>query len=209
MIIEGIVTTLEPNGQANISPMGPLLDLEARTIELRPFGSSRTLQNLLARPSGVFHLTDDALLIVQAVTKRWVERPEMRPADTVAGWVLPQICSWHEFQCGYIDQSSNRAVITARIVQSGSGIPFRGLNRARHALLEAAIAISRLQFLPHDEIAAALQTAARLCDKTGGPRERLALEVLELHFSESRASDSMNPKDVGLPSASLSPPETA
>jgi hypothetical protein len=195
MIIEGIVTTLDPNGEANISPMGPVLDLPRQTIEFRPFVGSRTLANLLARPMGVFHLTDDALLIAQAVTKRWVEPPHLKQATQILGWVIPAACSWHEFKCGFVDQSSNRATVKANIVASGRGPEFGGFNRAKHAILEAAVMVSRLDFLPLPEIELALQTAERLCDKTGSPRERLALEVLQtfVNAHETTHSGSSEP----------------
>jgi hypothetical protein len=179
MIIEGIVTTLDSNGEANISPMGPVLDLPRQTIEFRPFVGSRTLANLIAHPMGVFHLTDDVLLVAQAVTKRWVEPPHLEQATHISGWVIPAACSWHEFKCGFVDQSSNRATVKANIVASGRGPDFGGFNRAKHAIIEAAVMVSRLDFLPHPEIELALQNAERLCEKTGGPRERLAIEVLQ------------------------------
>jgi hypothetical protein len=184
MIIEGIVTTLDRNGEANISPMGPVMDLPRQTIEFRPFVGSRTLANLLARPMGVFHLTDDALLIAQAVTKRWVAPPLFERATQISGWVIPAACVWHEFKSSYVDQSSNRTIVKANIVASGRGAEFGGFNRAKHAILEVAIMVSRLDFLPLPEIELALQTAGRLCDKTGSPRERLALDVLQAFVSE-------------------------
>lgn len=195
MIIEGIVTTLDPNGEANISPMGPVLDQSRQLIELRPFAGSRTLANLLVRPSGVFHLTDDALLIAQAVTKHWVEPPLLERAIHVPGWVIPAACSWHEFQCGFVDQTNNRAVVKATIVASGRGVDFGGFNRAKHAILEAAVMVSRLDFLPLAEVELALQNAQRLCDKTGGSRERLAFDVLR-SFVKAHQSHGEEPKEV-------------
>lgn len=184
MIIEGIVITTNAAGQAQLSPMGPVLDLEQKQIELRPFSGSNTLANLMARPFGVFHCTDDALLIVQAVTKRWLETPALQPAEQGPGWVLPAACVWHEFTCGYIDQTANRAVVAGRIVASGRGPNFSGFNRAKHGLIEAAITLSRLQFLPAAEIEQSLSAAARLVEKTGGERERLGLQLLQTHYAE-------------------------
>jgi hypothetical protein len=100
-------------------------------------------------------------------------------ASQISGWIIPAACSWHEFKCGFVDQSSNRATVKANIVASGRGPDFGGFNRAKHAILEAAVMVSRLDFLPLPEIELALQNADRLCDKTGSPRERLALEVLQ------------------------------
>jgi len=190
MIIEGIVITTNAEGQAHLSPMGPVIDLQQQQIELRPFGGSVTLSNLIAHPYGVFHCTDDALMIVQAVTKRWVEEPQLVPAQSLPGWVLPAACVWHEFACGFVDQSSNRAVVLGKIRHTGRGPDFAGFNRAKHGLIEAAITISRLQFLPAEEIEQSLQVAARLVDKTGSSRERLALDLLQTHFAEHQLAQS-------------------
>ncbi|MFN5708822.1 MAG: DUF447 domain-containing protein [Planctomycetota bacterium] len=184
MIIEGIVTTTDAQGRPYLSPMGPVVDLEQRRIELRPFSGSTTLTHLLARPAGVFHCTDDALLIVQAVTKRWVQPPELVAAQSIAGWVLPGACVWHEFTCGYVDQSANRVVVSGKILHSGRGPDFSGFNRAKHGLIEAAITLSRLQFLPREEIEQSLSHAARVVEKTGGPRERQALDLLFAHLTD-------------------------
>lgn len=198
MIVEGIVTTMNPDGQAQLSPMGPVIDLGQRQIELRPFRGSTTLANLIARPFGVFHCTDDALLIVQAVTKRWLEVPKLQPAERGPGWVLPEACVWHEFTCGYIDQSTNRAMVAGRIIASGRGPDFSGFNRAKHGLIEAAITLSRLQFLPVEEIEQSLYSAAKLIEKTGGERERLALHLLQTHLAEHQSAARDTSHEPGL-----------
>lgn len=68
MILEGILTTLSLEGLLNIAPMGPKIgpDPSMKTFELRPYRSSTTYQNLKARGEGVFHVTDDVLLLAQA-----------------------------------------------------------------------------------------------------------------------------------------------
>ena len=46
MILEGIVTTINADGTVNISPMGPIVDAALTRLELRPFQTSTTFQNL-------------------------------------------------------------------------------------------------------------------------------------------------------------------
>ena len=50
MILEGIVTTLSPDGVLNIAPMGPQIDAEMslRSFVLRPYRTSTTYCNLKA-----------------------------------------------------------------------------------------------------------------------------------------------------------------
>ena len=65
MILEGIVTTISPAGEVNIAPMGPRVDAEMRRLLLRPFNTSQTYRNLRQHGEGVFHVTDDVLLLAQ------------------------------------------------------------------------------------------------------------------------------------------------
>ena len=67
MILEGIVTTLNPDGSLNVAPMGPRV--ENRSFDrfvLRPYRSSTTYRNLKALGEGVLHVTDDVLLLARA-----------------------------------------------------------------------------------------------------------------------------------------------
>ena len=57
--------------------MGPQIgpDPSMKTFELRPYRSSTTYQNLKARGEGVFHVTDDVLLLAQtAIGEPLVQR---------------------------------------------------------------------------------------------------------------------------------------
>ena len=66
MILEGIVTTVSAAGEINIAPMGPRVEPTMERLLLRPFRTSRTYRNLREHPEGVFHITDDVLLLAQA-----------------------------------------------------------------------------------------------------------------------------------------------
>ena len=62
-----------------------------------------------------------------------------------------------------------------------AGREFLGFNRARHAVLEASIIASRARRLPADDIDAELARLQVLVDKTAGPREREAMELVRAH----------------------------
>ena len=66
MILEGIVTTLSPEGAVHIAPMGPHVDAGMEHFLLRPFPTSQTYQNLVKHGEGVLHVTDDVLLLARA-----------------------------------------------------------------------------------------------------------------------------------------------
>ena len=63
----------------------------------------------------------------------------------------------------------------------GTGREFLGFNRARHAVLEASILASRARMLAAAEIRAEVERLQVLVDKTAGPREREAMELVRRH----------------------------
>jgi hypothetical protein len=65
------------------------------------------------------------------------------------------------------------------IVHRGERRPFFGFNRARHAVLEAAILATRLHLLSSEEVLSALIPMRSAVEKTGGPSELSAFEMLE------------------------------
>ena len=65
------------------------------------------------------------------------------------------------------------------MVHRGRGREFIGFNRARHAVLEAAIVATRLHLLPAEEVDAEFRRLAVAVEKTAGPREFEAWRMLE------------------------------
>jgi hypothetical protein len=123
------------------------------------------------------NLTDDILLFSQAALGD--PHPPTRPAASVEGAVLEEACSWREVRVEAIDDSAPRACVTSVVVDRGNGREFLGFNRARHAVLEASILVSRAGRLATDDIRAELRRLAVLVDKTAGPREREAMAYVE------------------------------
>ena len=81
LIAEGIVTTINPDGSANISPMGPRVNRDFTRLVLRPFQTSTTYQNLKRTGEGVFHVTDDVLLIAKAAIGQLTPQPALQAAQ--------------------------------------------------------------------------------------------------------------------------------
>ena len=185
MILEGLVTTTDPAGAMHLAAMGPQVDAAAaygHAIEqllLKPFASSQTGSNLLRLPEGVFHVTDDSLLLARVVTGTLTGSPASRPATAVRGWVLDDACRAYEFKVVATDTSQERLRLEARVVAVHEGRPFLGFNRARHAVVEGAILVTRLHLLGVDEVRRQLRELAVLVEKTGGPREHEAFGLLE------------------------------
>jgi uncharacterized protein len=176
-IIETVTTTINPDRTVNCAAMG--VEWGDETIVIKPYRPTRTLRNLRATGAAVVNLTDDILLFTQAALGD--PRPPTRPAATIDGAVLADACSWREVTVEAIDASGPRARVTTHVVGRGVAREFLGFNRARHAVLEASIIASRASRLRAAEIRAELERLQVLVDKTAGPREREAMEIVRRH----------------------------
>jgi hypothetical protein len=170
-VVETVVTTINPDGSVNCGAMG--VEWGEERIVIKPFSGTRTLRNLRATGAAVVNLTDDILLFSQAALGD--PQPPTRPAASVEGAVLADACSWREVRVEAIEDGGQRAAVTTVVVGGGTGREFLGLNRARHAVLEASILASRVRLLEADDIRAELSRLQPLVDKTAGPREREAM----------------------------------
>jgi uncharacterized protein len=177
VIVETVVTTINPDGSVNCGAMG--VEWDEERIVIKPYRGTRTLRNLRATGAAVVNLTDDILLFSQAALGD--PQPPIRPATSVEGAVLDDACSWREVRVEAIDDSADRARVSTVVVGRGSGREFLGLNRARHAVLEASILASRARLLAADDICAELARLQVLVDKTAGPREREAMAYVTRH----------------------------
>jgi hypothetical protein len=184
MIIEGIVTTTDPDGGLHVAAMGPWVDDGEREagritrLVLKPFATSRTAANLRWLPAGVFHLTDDVLVLARIVAGMPGAAPPSRPAEKVSGRVLVEACQAWEFVIDAVDDTRERIELQARVVALHAGRPFIGFNRAAHAVVEAAILVTRLHLLAPADVRGQLAALQPLVEKTGGAREREAFAIL-------------------------------
>ena len=178
MILEGLVTTLGPDGAINIAPMGPIVNESMTRLIFRPFKSSRTYQNFKARPVGVFHVIDDVLLLAEAAIDRMEMLPPTAPAKVIEGQIITDACRWYEFEIESFDDTLDRTTLKSRVVHMGRLKDWFGFNRAKHAVLEAAILATRVHLLPREEILAQLDALSVPIQKTCGPQERAAFDLL-------------------------------
>jgi hypothetical protein len=179
LILEGIVTTLREDGSVNIAPMGPRVDRACSELVLRPFRTSTTYQNLKRHGEGVLHVTDDVLLLAQGAIGEIREIPPMFPATAVRGMILADACRWLAFRVAELNDAQERTTIRCEVVDRGTLRDFFGFNRAKHAVLEAAILATRVEILPAAAIREQLAALAPLVDKTAGQQERQAFQILK------------------------------
>ena len=180
MIIETVVTTLDPAGQPNFAAMGVVWG-EAR-ITIRPFVNTRTYRNLVASREAVVNVTDNVLAFARSALSHeplpWVS------ARYVRGAVLRDACHWREVAVEAValpaaaGQGGGRAEVVTRVVGTGAARPFAGLCRAKHAVVEASILASRIRRLPRAEVLGELDRLQVLVEKTGGAAERDAMAFI-------------------------------
>ena len=174
MILETIVTTTAADGRVNFAPMG--VEWGEDTLVLKPYLETVTFGNLVASRQAVVNLTDDVMCFAQGA----ISSPQFPavPAEVVGGVVLEAACSWREVEVVEADTSPPRARFVCRVVHHGFRREFLGFNRARNAVLEAAILATRTRLLPMAEILEQLERLQVPVDKTAGPREREAMALL-------------------------------
>jgi hypothetical protein len=182
VIIESIITTIDADGIINIAPMG--VEWSDDVIVVKPFLETTTFRNLQAVGAAVVNLTDDVLVFAQAA----ISSPQYptAPATVVRGVVLEAACSWRELEVRSIDATPPRSRIETRVVHHGTRREFLGFNRARHAVLETAILSTRLHLIPRPDIESELAKLQIIVNKTAGPREFEAMELLTDYIRASR-----------------------
>jgi hypothetical protein len=183
-LLEGIVTTLNVDGSPNIAPMGPIVDAEFERLMLRPFRTSVTYQNLKRTGEGVLHVSDDVELFARAAVGRLEVLPSMQPAAAVNGVILADACRWYAFRVNEIDDREERTSIIASVIDYGRLRDFFGFNRAKHAVIEAAILATRIGIVDSGTIRTEFDQLSTRVEKTGGHQERSAFQFLRDYLQD-------------------------
>lgn len=203
MILETIVTTANFDGSPNISPMGPRIqppsgsqgsaalphsaetDVAFKQFELRPFDTSTTFANLKRTRQGVLHVDDNVELFARAAIGK-IEPSDLPPiakADEIEGHIIQSACRAYEFKVESIDETGPRMSLICEVVNAHRLRDFIGFNRAKHAVIEAAILATRIDFLPAEEISKQFEYLKVIIEKTAGPAEASAFNYLDQFVS--------------------------
>ncbi len=191
MILEVIVSTMDEAGKINLAPMG--VSWEGERLLVQPYRDSATFRNLTLNGQGVVNFTDNVLVFARCALG---EAPfRTFPARKIRGTVLADTCHWKEFEVETADRIQDRARFLCRVVEEGRVRDFVGLNRAKHAVIEAAIAASRIPWLGGEAVALQIEALAPLIDKTAGPQEREAFDFLRGYVQRKEGSR-VSPKEA-------------
>ena len=185
MISECIVTSRNGDGTSHIAPMGIHAHDEGYIIA--PFKPSATLNNLERTGQAVINFTDDVLIFAGCLTGRY-DWPT-RPATVVEGDVLDAALAHEEVEVIRVEHDAQRPRFVCKVVHAENHAPFKGFNRARAAVLEAAILVSRLTMLPAEKIDAEINYLNIAVEKTAGDRELQAWQWLMERIAEFRKKE--------------------
>lgn len=169
-IRETIVTTADRAGKVHIAPIGIISERDGWVIA--PFRPSVTLDNLAEVPFAVANYTDDVQTFAGCLTGRreW-------PTLAVAGCPVPRLSNALAHSVLEVVEVSDDGIRPrhfCRVVSEVTHAPFTGFNRAKAAVLELAILVSRLGMLPREKIEAEIGYLSIAIEKTAGPNEKEA-----------------------------------
>ena len=178
---------MNPNGTANVSLESVDLGSDEHSLVLQPDRTSRTYRNLKERPEGIFHVTDDVLLVARAAVERTFVSEDFVPAQTVRSPRLQNTCRWYEFRIEWWDERRERPRAKAAVVHVGNVRNFCGFNRAKCAVVEAALLLKKLTVLSEETVKELFAGFKLQVQKAGGEQEAAALELIETHVQKMLA----------------------
>jgi uncharacterized protein len=178
MIREIILTTVGGDGRVHIAPIGIIAEGEGWIIA--PFRPSTTLDNLIAVPFAVANYTDDVRIFAGCLTGRsaW----PTTASDSIPVPRLAAALAHAELAVVDVTEHAQRPRFHCAVVHRRSHAPFTGFNRAKAAVVEAAILVSRLHLLPREKVEAEIAYLAIAVEKTAGAEEKEAWTWLMDHI---------------------------
>lgn len=165
----------------HVAPFGVQFP-KADNVWIAPFKPSRTLDNLTSHPYASINLTDDPLVFAGCLTGR--RDFPLRRGKHVDTMILEQACSAMEIEVRDITDDPTRVRITGHCVARHAFRPWGGFNRARAAVIEGCIALSRWGILDSEWIDAEMRRLAIIVEKTAGKDETTAWQWLCDHHQD-------------------------
>ena len=184
-IRESILTTVDEAGEVHIAPLGIIQEGENWIIA--PFRPSKTLENLLVNQTAVTSYTDDVRIFAGCLTGRkdW-------PLAVIENCSVPRLSgalSHSVLEVIEMQQDELRPRFICRVASEEMHAAYLGMNRAKAAVLELAILVSRLHILSRKKIEAELTYLNIAIEKTAGPAEQEAwgwlMERVNAHLRQS------------------------
>ncbi len=170
VIFEAVIITRNADGSPHVVPMG--YREAGEEVVIAPFRPSKTLDNLARNRQAVINLTDNVAIIAGCLTGRhaW----PTQAASMVHAARLEDTLVHLEVEVRHEEIDAERPRFYCTVRHREQHRPFKGFNRAQAAVIEAAILVSRLHFLPAERVDSEIAYLRTAVDKTAGEREREA-----------------------------------
>jgi hypothetical protein len=186
MIRETIVSTMDSAGQVHLAPIGLIAEADGWIIA--PFRPSVTLDNLRAVPFAVANFTDDVRVFVGCLTGRAAQWPTV-PSREIRVPRLADALAHAELAVTHMTEDEQRPRFHCRVLYNVGHAPFEGFNRAKAAVIEASILVSRLHMLPRDKIECEIAYLEIAVSKTASAAEQQAwtwlMERIQQYYATS------------------------
>lgn len=190
VILETIISSLNEDETPNFAPIGVHID-DTAVFPVAEFAAylyqgSKTYENVKRRAEGVVNFSNDLIAFVDsalyskplpAAESKIIRTPRM--AQTQGCW---------EFTVRDFDDAKEPACIKGQIIHSQQGGSFSGFCRAHGAVLEALIAATRLRWITPEELQAKWPLWQEIVSKTGGCKEKAALDQIRTYLREQKFS---------------------
>lgn len=167
MIFETIVTTVDNEGNAKISPFG--IKKKGKFIYISPYLPSKTYENLKSNNIASINYVDDANIFVRCILGD--EKFLLKSCKKISCFYLEETLSFDEVKVVDFQPNIERPTFKCEIVNQENCKPFLGFNRSRAALIEACILATRVKILPIKKITEELDYLAIAIEKTSGLKE--------------------------------------
>jgi hypothetical protein len=169
MIRETIISTRSADGKPHLAPLGATV-IDGGYL-LQPFRPSRTLDNLLATRVACINFTDDVRIFAALVSRTKQLEVPLAKATKIDCQRIAATLAHQELTVERIEEDEQRPRFFCKIERSEMHRPFLGLNRAKAAVIEGAVLVSRLSMLPAEKIDREMAHHAIVVEKTAGPEE--------------------------------------
>jgi hypothetical protein len=171
-------------GKPHVAPFGLIAAAPDEWV-IAPFHPSVTLDNLRAVPFLVANYTDDVRIFAGCLVGRrdWPCVPSIVVPPPRLGVALAHA----EMAVVSVQDDAQRPRFRCRILHRETHAPFEGMNRAKAAVVEAAILVSRLGMLPREKVESEIAYLQIAVGKTGGDAEREAwgwlMDAVRAHYA--------------------------
>ena len=181
MVLESILSTVNPKGETHFAPIGVILPDSPDSpekigqLKFKLFAGSHTYENLRTWGEGVVNLSDNLLYFTSRSHR---ERCKSILSEKVRPHRLADACKIWEFSVVSFEAGHNPATVIGEVLCYEELVSFSGLCRAHGAVLEAAVVASRYRILPKQAIESKWATWQEIVNKTGGLQEKAAFDML-------------------------------